>query len=192
MGRLCLLIITGLLLVACGDDDSSKVDGAACTPTTCAAQGKNCGEIPNGCGGTLPCGDCTGIDSCGGGGTANVCGAGTCTPTTCLAEGKDCGVISDGCAATLPCGDCAGTCTDNVCILATIDAAPGPDVPESTQHGQCSNACMSNPGAECCKTCGCSAGAPCYPVCGSGYEWDCEMMCCFSYTTYECEAGTGS
>src|SRR5207245_2547445 len=29
-----------------------------CTPTTCAAQGKNCGTIPDGCGGTLTCGVC--------------------------------------------------------------------------------------------------------------------------------------
>src|SRR5262249_24284838 len=31
----------------------------ACTPTTCAAQGKNCGTISNGCGGSLTCGSCT-------------------------------------------------------------------------------------------------------------------------------------
>jgi len=46
----------------------------ACTPTTCAAQGKNCGTIPNGCGGTLTCGACTAPQTCGGAGVANVCG----------------------------------------------------------------------------------------------------------------------
>src|SRR3989442_15100673 len=40
--------------------------GNACTPTTCAAQGKNCGTIPNGCGGTLTCGACTAPQTCGG------------------------------------------------------------------------------------------------------------------------------
>jgi len=30
--------------------------GSSCTPTTCVAQGKNCGTIANGCGGTLSCG----------------------------------------------------------------------------------------------------------------------------------------
>src|SRR5205823_8468457 len=59
---------------------------SSCTPTTCAAQGKNCGTISNGCGGTLTCGSCTAPQTCGGG-VANVCGGG-CTPTTCAAQGK--------------------------------------------------------------------------------------------------------
>jgi len=46
----------------------------ACTPTTCAVQGKNCGTIPDGCGGTLVCGSCTAPQTCGGSGIANVCG----------------------------------------------------------------------------------------------------------------------
>ncbi len=46
----------------------------ACTPTTCAQKSANCGSIADECGGTLNCGSCTGSDSCGGGGTANVCG----------------------------------------------------------------------------------------------------------------------
>jgi hypothetical protein len=51
--------------------------GSTCTPTTCAAQGKNCGSISNGCGGTLNCGSCTSPQTCGGGGTSNVCGGGS-------------------------------------------------------------------------------------------------------------------
>jgi hypothetical protein len=46
-----------------------------CTPTTCSAQGKNCGSVADGCGGTLTCGTCTAPLTCGGGATANVCGA---------------------------------------------------------------------------------------------------------------------
>ncbi len=53
----------------------SAVNG--CTPTTCAAQGKNCGTIANGCGGTLSCGSCTTPQTCGGAGIPNVCGGGT-------------------------------------------------------------------------------------------------------------------
>jgi hypothetical protein len=45
-----------------------------CTPTTCAAEGKNCGTIADGCGGTLACGSCDEFSECGGGGVANVCG----------------------------------------------------------------------------------------------------------------------
>src|SRR5438876_440097 len=39
----------------------------ACAPTSCAAEGKNCGTISNGCGGTLTCGSCTAPATCGGG-----------------------------------------------------------------------------------------------------------------------------
>ena len=97
--------------------DTLTVQASSCTPTTCAAQGKNCGSIPDGCGGTLSCGTCSAPQTCGGGGTPNVCGA-TCTPTTCAAQGKNCGSISDGCGGTLTCGTCGSgqTCTNNVCV----------------------------------------------------------------------------
>jgi hypothetical protein len=49
------------------------VTPASCVPTTCATQGKNCGTIPDGCGGTLTCGTCSGSLTCGGGGVPNVC-----------------------------------------------------------------------------------------------------------------------
>ncbi len=105
-----------------GDDafDLSDSD-CSCTATTCAAEGKDCGSISDGCGGTLGCGSCTAPQTCGGGGTANVCG---CTPTSCAAEDKNCGSISDGCGGSLDCSTCASpdTCsgggTPNVCGCA--------------------------------------------------------------------------
>ncbi len=48
--------------------------GGECLPTTCPAEGKNCGTIDDGCGSNLSCGDCTSPNICGGSGTANVCG----------------------------------------------------------------------------------------------------------------------
>jgi len=87
-----------------GDDGGTP---GSCTPTSCAAQGKNCGSIDNGCGSPLNCGSCSAPLTCGGGGAANVCGAGTCTPTSCAAQGKNCGTISDGCSTTLDCGTCS-------------------------------------------------------------------------------------
>jgi len=51
--------------------------GSVCVPTTCAAQGDNCGSIADGCGGTLSCGSCTAPATCGGAGNANVCGTST-------------------------------------------------------------------------------------------------------------------
>ena len=59
---------------AAGACVGTPIPGCTCTPTTCAAQGKNCGTILDGCGGTLTCGTCTAPQICGGGGTANVCG----------------------------------------------------------------------------------------------------------------------
>jgi hypothetical protein len=53
---------------------------AGCVPTTCAAQGANCGSVADGCGGTLSCGDCIQPDTCGGGGLPNVCGTPTSDP----------------------------------------------------------------------------------------------------------------
>ena len=50
--------------------------GTTCTPKTCATLGKNCGAVPDGCGGTLSCGTCTAPQTCGGSGTPNVCGNG--------------------------------------------------------------------------------------------------------------------
>jgi len=99
-----------------------------CMPTSCAAQGKNCGSIANGCGGTLNCGTCTAPQTCGGGGVANVCGGAACTPTTCAAQGKNCGTIPDGCGGTLTCGVCTApqTCggggVPNVCGAAPTTA----------------------------------------------------------------------
>jgi hypothetical protein len=59
-------------------------NATTCSPTTCAAQGTNCGTIPDSCGGTLTCGTCTAPQTCGGGGVANVCGGGTTASTAQL------------------------------------------------------------------------------------------------------------
>jgi hypothetical protein len=76
--------------------------GACCTPTTCPAQGAECGSIPNGsCSGTLDCGECTPPATC----VANVCCAPDCT-------GKECG--DDGCG-----GSC-GTCDPTQCLTCSI------------------------------------------------------------------------
>jgi hypothetical protein len=110
----------------------TSTDSSECVPTTCAAQGKNCGSLSDGCGGTLSCGSCTSPQTCGGGGTANVCGSSACTPTTCATQGKNCGSISDGCGGTLSCGTCTSpeTCggagTANVCGASVTDPSGPP------------------------------------------------------------------
>jgi hypothetical protein len=40
--------------------------GGPCRPTTCAALGKNCGPVSDGCNGTLQCGMCMKPQECGG------------------------------------------------------------------------------------------------------------------------------
>lgn len=48
-------------------------NGPCTTQTTCAAEGKNCGVISDGCGKTLDCGACSGSEICG---NDNVCASG--------------------------------------------------------------------------------------------------------------------
>lgn len=59
--------------------------GECCTPTTCAAAGAECGTIVDGTCLTLAmldCGTCPAGETCGAGGTPNVCGTTTTTSTT--------------------------------------------------------------------------------------------------------------
>jgi hypothetical protein len=81
--------------------DSSLPD--ACAPSTCTDLGLNCGFTDNGCGDMLDCGSCVAPESCGGGGTENVCG---CMPSTCGELAAECGDVDDGCGTTLDCGSC--------------------------------------------------------------------------------------
>ena len=78
---------------------SDEVVYGGCTPSTCNAEGANCGQISDGCSGTLDCGTCTLPETCGGGGTANACGEGSCAPTSCEPENANCGVctVAGGC-----------------------------------------------------------------------------------------------
>lgn len=99
-----------------------------CTPKTCQQLGKNCGQVSDGCGKILDCGGtCTLPQTCGGGGSANVCG---CTPKTCLQLGKNCGTVANGCGGNLSCGTCvlpqtcSGGGTANVCGCTPTGTCP--------------------------------------------------------------------
>ncbi len=105
-------------------NDGGLPDGS-CQPTTCNKEGKNCGQISDGCGGTLPCGDCKQGETCGGSGTPNLCGVGTCTPKDCQTQGISCGQANDGCGNLLNCGPCdicapscpqSYSCKQGVCV----------------------------------------------------------------------------
>lgn len=93
---------TTISLCGCGNG----IVTGACAAARCQERGKNCGEIVvAGCS-VVRCGDCQAPQTCGGGGTPNVCGEGTCTPTTCTEQGLSCGTTSDGCGRVLDCGAC--------------------------------------------------------------------------------------
>ncbi len=102
----------------------------ASTASACA--GARCGAVADACGGQLTCPTtCAAPQSCGGGGTPNVCG---CTPLTraVACASRDCGEVSNGCGGTFDCGTCGGgraTCggggMPNVC------GCSGAIVPES-------------------------------------------------------------
>ena len=104
----------------------------SCVPVTC--QPNQCYAIADGCGGALDCGNCTGGDVCGGGGT-NQCGP---KPDHCSDHSVDagesdvdCGGECGGCEDGKRCNtinDCAtGTCDGNVCMPGRwTTAAPMP------------------------------------------------------------------
>jgi len=80
-----------------------------CAPMTeaQACAGKACGNVSDGCGGTLSCGSCASGQECT---TGDTC----CTPTSCAAQGAHCGSLPDECGGTLSCGSCTGgaTCSE--------------------------------------------------------------------------------
>jgi hypothetical protein len=82
-----------------------------CQPASCQQLGFNCGPQADGCGGIIQCGDCKAPQTCGGGNTPGVCGAGSCTPLTCQQAGAACGIIGDGCGSTVDCGPCVAPAT---------------------------------------------------------------------------------
>ncbi|MGE0871140.1 MAG: WD40/YVTN/BNR-like repeat-containing protein [Kofleriaceae bacterium] len=93
------------------DAPVSMPDG--CTPIE-QCEPNQCGMVPNGCGGRLPCGGCEGMLSCGGGGVDNQCG---CTAEAdaelCVAEALvECGsaMVTDRCGVerAISCGTCSG------------------------------------------------------------------------------------
>ena len=68
---------------------------AACTPATCASVSRNCGEMTDGCGGTLSCGKCP---------LGEICTLGVCQVCTPSCSGSEL-CKPDGCGGV--CGECA-------------------------------------------------------------------------------------
>lgn len=103
-----------------GGNEQADAGPQGCVPTSCASLGADCGVVDDGCGATLDCGACVEPETCGGGGTPNVCGGG-CVPVRCEDLGKNCGLVPDGCGdfvnygACGPSETCGGGGQANVC-----------------------------------------------------------------------------
>ncbi len=156
-----------------------------CTPTTCAAQGKNCGAFADNCGGMLNCGTCTAPATCGGAGVLNACGSTTCVADNATAcAGKCSGIVKNNCNQDIACTNscpanetCGGGGTANVCGCTPDNAsacAGKCNVTVTNNCGAsvvCANSCS---GFETCGgggsagVCGCTPNNPCLgKVCGS-------------------------
>jgi hypothetical protein len=98
-----------------------------CEPQDCVDVGATCGQVADGCGGLISCGDCEEPDTCGGGGVPYECGNDGCIGTTCEAQEAECGYIPDGCGGSLNCGECTppdtcgGSGVPNVCGGVIVD-----------------------------------------------------------------------
>ncbi len=160
------------------DSGPPPTDGAAGTCPAykgdCAQQKLNCGNAGDGCGNILNCGTCTGNDTCGGSGTANVCGGVTCTPKTCADQGFNCGMATDtcgtviSCGATCPSGETCGAASANVCGTGTV-CTPKTCAGQSYDCGSQSNGCGTILDCGTCptgETCG-GGSNPQVGVCGS-------------------------
>lgn len=171
------------------------VNKCGCRAKTCGQLGANCGTLPDGCTGTLNCGECTGGTVCGGGGP-NVCGSGDCVAKTCAQLGAACGTTSDGCAKALDCGECDAPdvcggggeanqcgCTPKTCEqmganCGMVDTGCGPeDCGSCTPPDTCGGGGIPN---QCGCTCtlpnattSCSQGVCTIVACNAGYG-DCD------------------
>jgi hypothetical protein len=106
-----------------------------CVPQTCAGLGADCGQVADGCGGVLQCGDCVAPESCGGGGQPNVCGGGpVCQPVGggCMDDAACCPMLS--CQGFTCQPGCAPGTTACMGVCADLQTDPG-------NCGMCFNAC---------------------------------------------------
>ncbi len=75
--RTMLALAMGVAIAACSGSSAPQnpggpPDGGTCQPVSCSTAG-TCGPWPNGCGGSIDCGGCTGGESCGTGMTPGFC-----------------------------------------------------------------------------------------------------------------------
>lgn len=157
-------------------NQNHKKKKPTCTPTTCAAESKTCGSIPDGCGTTLDCGACTCATGCADCQTCNR-DTGQCDPVT---NGTSCD-DGDFCTQTDTCqnGRCVGS-SPVVCTPLDACHVAGVCDPDT---GVCSN--PTAPDGEACGLPGyiCQSGSC---VCPSGVI--CLESSCCPASTNVCDA----
>lgn len=120
-------------------DGRCETGPGPCVPTTCAELGAECGEQPDGCDGTIPCGECP---------AGSTCDNGICFPDECVPETRDeacrgvqCGPASDGCGSEYDCGRCprGERCLGNRCRpdRPEPDRCPGRGLAGQPCGGRC-------------------------------------------------------
>jgi hypothetical protein len=124
-------------------------DAGTCTPKTCTDYPGLCGQQADGCGNLTSTCTCPSGQTCGGGGTAGVCGAPpACTRLTCTAYPNTCGVQSDGCGGLTsdcnpcPAGQTCGGCgVPGQCCTPPSGACTPQACPSSIQCGPAGDGC---------------------------------------------------
>jgi hypothetical protein len=184
--------------------DSQCASGGTCRngdccypdPLGCTAR---CGDVDDGCGHTLHCGDCAAPF-----GPCNTA-TGTCCVPQCNCgwrEGDACGQLPNGCGGTCDCSDCGNTltCVNGTCRTATSSACGDGTCDTDENCSTCPDDCGTC-GAECgngtcesgedCSTCpgdcgtcgggdgGCEKDEDCAAVVGA--EGVCSDGVCFYY-----------
>jgi hypothetical protein len=135
-----------------------------------------CGTLADSCGNSVMCG-CSSPQTCGGGGTAGMCG---CIPNTCTSlGGYTCGSFPDGCGGMLNCGSCdtahgysCGGGTAGKCGCATPNSCGGCAALAGQKGTPCNSCASPNQGIWMCNgteavTCqnNCPVGSP---ICCNG------------------------
>lgn len=151
LNRLSFLLLAGLLVFGCGDDDTPTDGGAGdvaadvadgCTPMACTDIDEGCGMHSDGCGGMLDCGTCgceTDADC-----PSRPCETVTCDASQCVSApiscgGEACECIGDDCS-DVDLRACGGACGVEVC-----DPSPMTVAGEVVYQNQC----VPNPGVSC-------------------------------------------
>lgn len=175
----------GVACSPCTGVDTCQAGVCECIPVTCAAEGKDCGEINDGCGAILDCGTCPFPNQpC----DDNVCG--TCVPNC---TGKPCGVDNDGCGGPClngscpPNQTCGGGGTPGVCGCTPATCPAGTDCGTINDGcggtvscgGPCGGVCVNNVCTACSGQQPCPANHLCVAgacvacdVCASGCAFD--------------------